>query len=60
MLQEAGFELIPKRGKGSHSAWKHPKYKGSVMLSGKDGKDAQVYQEKDVNQAISKVKNDET
>ena len=30
------------------------------MLSGKDGKDAQSYQEKDVREAIAKVKNDET
>ena len=60
MLQEAGFELIPKRGKRSHTVWKHSRYKGSIMLSGKDGKDAQVYQEKDVKQAIRKVENNET
>jgi predicted RNA binding protein YcfA (HicA-like mRNA interferase family) len=60
MLQQAGFELIPKRGKGSHTVWKHLRYKGSILLSGKDGQDAQVYQEKDVKQAIRKVKNNET
>lgn len=43
MLQQAGFELIPKRGKGSHTVWKHPQYQGSITLSGKDGQDAQVY-----------------
>ena len=60
MLQQAGFELVPKRGKGSHTVWKHPKYKGSIMLSGKDSKDAQAYQEKDIKKAISKVRNNET
>ena len=30
------------------------------MLSGKESKDAQVYQEKDIEQAVSKVKNNKT
>ena len=60
MLQQAGFELIPKRGKGSHTVWRHPQYQGSITLSGKNGQDAQVYQEKDVRQAIRKVKSNET
>ncbi|MDJ0746955.1 MAG: type II toxin-antitoxin system HicA family toxin [Xenococcaceae cyanobacterium MO_167.B27] len=60
MLLQAGFELEKKRGKGSHTIWKHPLYNGSITLSGKDGKDAKPYQEKDVEQAIKKVKNNET
>ena len=60
MLHQAGFELIPKRGKGSHTVWKHPQYKGSITVSGKDSQDAQIYQEKDVKQAIRKVNNNET
>ena len=60
MLLQAGFELEPKRGKGSHTLWKHPLYEGSVTLSGKDGNDAQPYQEKNVKQAIHKVKENET
>ena len=60
MLQRAGFELIPKRGKGSHSVWKHPLYKGSILISGKDSKDANLYQEKDVKRAIKEVKDNET
>lgn len=44
MLQKAGLKLILERRKGSHTVWKHPNYKGSVMLSEKDGKDALSYQ----------------
>lgn len=59
MLQQAGFKLIPKRGKGSHTMWQHPRYKGSITLSGKDGKDANPYQEKDVERAIRQVRDNE-
>lgn len=44
MLQKAGFSLLPKRGKGSHSYWIHPLLSKPVVLSGKDGKDAKPYQ----------------
>ena len=60
MLLKAGFELEPKRGKGSHTIWKHPLYKGSITLSGQDGKDAQPYREKDVRKAITEVKSNES
>jgi predicted RNA binding protein YcfA (HicA-like mRNA interferase family) len=60
MLQKAGFTLIPKRGKGSHTIWKHPFYNGTITLSGKDGKDAGRYQERDVKRAIEEVKKNET
>ena len=43
-------------GKGSHTKWYHPLLDGIVALSGKDGNDAKVYQEKDVLQAIKIVK----
>jgi predicted RNA binding protein YcfA (HicA-like mRNA interferase family) len=48
ILQKAGFTLLPKRGKGSHSYWVHPLLSKPVILSGKDSKDAHPYQEKDV------------
>ena len=57
MLKQAGFTLIPKRGKGSHTIWKHPFYNGTITLSGKDSKDAGRYQERDVKRAIEEVKN---
>ena len=62
MLQKAGFTLESGRGKGSHTVWSHPLYNGSITLSGKDGKDAQRYQERDINKAIKEIENkkDET
>lgn len=48
MLLKAGFVLLPKRGKGSHSVYRHPMLKEDVKLSGKDGNDAKRYQEKQV------------
>lgn len=56
MLQKAGFTLLPKRGKGSHSYWIHPLLPNPVVLSGKDGKDAKPYQEKDVTAALEELK----
>ncbi len=59
MLRKAGFTLVPKRGKGSHTVWKHPLYNGTITLSGKDGKDAGRYQERDVERAIKEVRENE-
>lgn len=55
MLQKAGFTLLPKRGKGSHSYWNHPLLSNPVVLSGKDGNDAKPYQEKDVTAALEEL-----
>ena len=55
MLQKAGFTLLPKRGKGSHSYWDHPLFSNPVVLSGKDGNDAKPYQEKDVTAALEEL-----
>lgn len=43
-LRRAGFTQVKGGGKGSHTKWRHPKFKGSVILSGKDGDDADRYQ----------------
>ncbi|ERT04427.1 ycfA-like family protein [Lyngbya aestuarii BL J] len=56
MLQKAGFTLLTKRGKGSHSYWIHPVLSNPIVLSGKDSKDAKPYQEKDVIAALEEVK----
>jgi predicted RNA binding protein YcfA (HicA-like mRNA interferase family) len=50
-LEVSGFTLVPG-GKGSHRKFRHPQYAGAVILSGKDGEDAQHYQEKQVRNAI--------
>ena len=55
MLQKAGFTLLPKRGKGSHSYWNHPLLSNPAVLSGKDGNDAKPYQEKDVTAALEEL-----
>ena len=51
VLSRSGWILI-EGGKGSHSKWMHPRVPRRVILSGKDGADAQTYQEKDVARAV--------
>jgi predicted RNA binding protein YcfA (HicA-like mRNA interferase family) len=55
-LQNAGFVLLKKRGKGSHTMWEHPLVRNSVIVSGKDGDDADRYQEKDVKKALEDLR----
>ena len=50
-LESSGFVLVPG-GKGSHRKFRHPKFAGAVILSGKDGEDAHHYHEKQVRNAI--------
>ena len=54
MLSKFGF--IERPGKGSHTNWTHPDYRGRVTIAGKDGSDAKRYLEKEVKQAIKQVK----
>jgi predicted RNA binding protein YcfA (HicA-like mRNA interferase family) len=53
-LKQAGFVPVPG-GKGSHRKFRHPRFSGSVILSGKDGGDAHHYQEKQVRNAVREV-----
>jgi len=53
-LQRAGFYQVPG-GKGSHRKFRHAKIAGSVILSGKDGDDAQHYQGRQVRRAIAEA-----
>ena len=53
-LKEAGFTPVDG-GKGSHRKFRHPRFPGSVILSGGDGEDARIYQEKQVRHAIRKA-----
>jgi predicted RNA binding protein YcfA (HicA-like mRNA interferase family) len=53
MLLKAGF--IYRSGKGSHTVWSHPLLLYSLTLSGKDGADADRYQEKDVKNALIEI-----
>ncbi|HBE16973.1 MAG TPA: type II toxin-antitoxin system HicA family toxin [Cyanobacteria bacterium UBA11149] len=56
MLQKAGFSLLPKRGKGSHSYWIHPLLPNPVVIFGKDGNDAKHYQTQDVKAGLAELK----
>jgi predicted RNA binding protein YcfA (HicA-like mRNA interferase family) len=51
----AGWLCLSAGGKGSHRKFRHPKYSGAVILSGKDGDDAHHYQEKQIRNAIREV-----
>jgi predicted RNA binding protein YcfA (HicA-like mRNA interferase family) len=53
MLLKAGFTY--RSGKGSHTVWNHSKLEYSLTLSGKDGNDADRYQEKDVRNALRDI-----
>jgi predicted RNA binding protein YcfA (HicA-like mRNA interferase family) len=50
-LENAGFRIVPG-GKGSHRKFRHSRFPGAVILSGKEGDDALPYQEKQVRNAI--------
>jgi predicted RNA binding protein YcfA (HicA-like mRNA interferase family) len=54
MLRQAGWVEI-EGGKGSHTKWMHPRVKRRIIISGKDGDDAQPYQQRDVNFGVSEA-----
>jgi predicted RNA binding protein YcfA (HicA-like mRNA interferase family) len=56
-LKAAGFEEMPG-GRGSHRKFTHERYAGAVTLSGQAGNDAKPYQEKQVQQAIDEVQDE--
>jgi predicted RNA binding protein YcfA (HicA-like mRNA interferase family) len=51
-LSKAGFVLQKGRGKGSHTYWIHPDLESPLILPGKDGDDAPIYLERQVNKAL--------
>jgi predicted RNA binding protein YcfA (HicA-like mRNA interferase family) len=54
-LRKAGFTWRP--GKGSHTVWTHPLLPGdAVTVSGSDGDDAQPYQERDIREALTRLR----
>jgi predicted RNA binding protein YcfA (HicA-like mRNA interferase family) len=58
LLLKAGFTWRP--GKGSHTVWSHPDLPDeSITIAGKDGDDARLYLEKEVNQKLKKLTNQE-
>lgn len=55
MLSKAGFELLPGRGKGSHSYWVHPVTGQKLTIPGKDGSDAKPYIERRVMDLLAEL-----
>jgi predicted RNA binding protein YcfA (HicA-like mRNA interferase family) len=54
-LSKAGF--FTRSRKGSHTVWYHPDIPGfPVTISGNDGRDAQPYQIKDVQDALQRLR----
>jgi predicted RNA binding protein YcfA (HicA-like mRNA interferase family) len=56
-VNQSGFVLQRKRGKGSHSYWIHPLLPSMPLtIPGKDGDDAPRYLEKQVQEALKALK----
>jgi predicted RNA binding protein YcfA (HicA-like mRNA interferase family) len=58
MLRQAGWIEISGGGKGSHTTWQHPNVPQTLTVSGNDGNDARLYQEKYVKMAIREAMSD--
>jgi predicted RNA binding protein YcfA (HicA-like mRNA interferase family) len=57
MVSKAGYILQPRRGKGSHSFWKHPLLpQEPLTISGKDSDDAPLYLERAIQKVLQKLK----
>lgn len=55
LFKKAGF--IYRSAKGSHTRWCHPLLpEDPITISGKDGDDAKLYIEKEVNEKLAKLK----
>ncbi|NJO74617.1 MAG: type II toxin-antitoxin system HicA family toxin [Leptolyngbyaceae cyanobacterium RM1_406_9] len=54
LLLDAGFTWRP--GKGSHSFWTYPLLTEPIVIARKDGDDAPLYLEKQVNNALAQLK----
>jgi hypothetical protein len=54
--RKLGFVEYERGGKGSHGKWTHPLLPGlTILLAGKDGDDAEPYQERDLRKAVERL-----
>lgn len=57
MVTKAGYVLQPRRGKGSHTFWKHPLLPDEPLtIPGKDGDDVPLYLERSIQRVLKKLK----
>jgi predicted RNA binding protein YcfA (HicA-like mRNA interferase family) len=54
-ISRVGFVYLPKRGKGSHERWQHPRLAQTLTIPGKDGDDVPRYLEKQVAAQLAKL-----
>lgn len=56
MVTKAGYVLQPRRGKGSHTYWKHPLLpEEPLTIPGKDGDNAPLYLERSIQRVTKKL-----
>lgn len=56
MVAKVGYILQPRRGKGSHTFWKHPLLpEEPLTIPGKDGDDAPLYLERAIQRVLTKL-----
>ncbi len=56
MVAKVGYVLQSGRGKGSHTYWKHPLLpEEPLTIPGKDGDDAPLYLERNIQRVIKKL-----
>jgi predicted RNA binding protein YcfA (HicA-like mRNA interferase family) len=54
-IAREGFVYQPKRGKGSHERWQHPRLAQTLTIPGKDGDDVPRYLEKQLAEQLAKL-----
>ncbi|MBD2018776.1 type II toxin-antitoxin system HicA family toxin [Leptolyngbya sp. FACHB-36] len=55
-IAKAGYTLLKKRGKGSHTFWVHSSLpEDPLVIPGNDGEDAPRYLEKEVERVLQKL-----
>ena len=58
MVAKAGYILQPRRGKGSHTFWKHPLLpEEPLTIPGQDSDDAPLYLERGIQRVLKKLEN---
>lgn len=54
-IAREGFVYLPKRGKGSHERWRHPRLRKTLTIPGKDEDDIPLYLEKQLERLLAEL-----